>query len=135
VKYQDFLRPAVQRVVFDRVREVVTQSVHLKELELHAHLTVDEMARRLVMSLEHRLLRGVPTEYQDEVAFSWPADWWQAFKERWFPRWLLKKYPVAYRTEVVARKLVEHRYCPHIRTPPGNGDKVCFDYLLAKDEW
>ena len=28
--------------------------------------------------------------------FQYPADWWQAFKERWFPEWLLKKYPVRY---------------------------------------
>lgn len=26
--------------------------------------------------------------------YSYPADWWQATKERWFPRWLLRRYPV-----------------------------------------
>lgn len=25
-----------------------------------------------------------------------PRDWWQAFKERWFPNWLLNRYPVDY---------------------------------------
>jgi hypothetical protein len=28
--------------------------------------------------------------------FKYPADWWQALKERWFPRWLLKRFPVVY---------------------------------------
>lgn len=23
-----------------------------------------------------------------------PADWWQAFKDRWFPGWLKSKFPV-----------------------------------------
>ena len=28
----------------------------------------------------------------------YPLDWWQAFKERWFPKWLLKWKPVVYHT-------------------------------------
>jgi hypothetical protein len=27
----------------------------------------------------------------------YPATWWDAFKERWFPQWLLTRYPAAYR--------------------------------------
>ena len=23
-----------------------------------------------------------------------PADWWQSFKQRWFPKWLLRRFPV-----------------------------------------
>lgn len=25
-----------------------------------------------------------------------PTDWWQAFKERWYPGFLLRRYPVKY---------------------------------------
>jgi hypothetical protein len=31
----------------------------------------------------------------------YPRDWWQAFKERWFPKWLLEKYPVDYHIVVL----------------------------------
>lgn len=31
-----------------------------------------------------------------KVTFKYPSDWWQAFKERWFPAWLLKRYPIFY---------------------------------------
>ncbi len=24
----------------------------------------------------------------------YPADWWQAFKDRWFPEWALKRWPI-----------------------------------------
>ena len=35
------------------------------------------------------------TEHVSELPkFTYPADWWQAFKARWFPRWLLRRYPV-----------------------------------------
>ena len=30
---------------------------------------------------------------QEEELCSYPADWWAAFKLRWFPVWLLKRYP------------------------------------------
>ena len=31
-----------------------------------------------------------------KVSFKYPADWREAFKERWFKGWLLKRYPVRY---------------------------------------
>jgi len=27
---------------------------------------------------------------------AWPATWWDAFKERWYPAWAKKKWPVRY---------------------------------------
>lgn len=30
-------------------------------------------------------------------SIQYPRDWWQAFKERWYPKWLLAKYPVRYK--------------------------------------
>ena len=31
----------------------------------------------------------------------WPATWWQHVKERFFPRWLLRRFPVRYDQYVV----------------------------------
>lgn len=30
----------------------------------------------------------------DKKTIKYPKDWWEAFKERWFPRWLKKRYPI-----------------------------------------
>lgn len=38
---------------------------------------------------------------QEEDLCRYPADWWQALKERWFPEWLKRKTPVVW-TEVIA---------------------------------
>ena len=32
---------------------------------------------------------------EEELA-KYPATWWQAFKETFFPKWLLRKFPVQY---------------------------------------
>ena len=42
-------------------------------------------------------IRGyVWAEHIDDYQRRWPADWWQHFKERWFPAWALKRWPVRY---------------------------------------
>ena len=33
-------------------------------------------------------------ESLQEKTVKYPSNWWQAFKDRWFPEWLLEKYPV-----------------------------------------
>lgn len=43
-----------------------------------------------------------------------PADWWQAFKARWFPVWALERWPVSHRRiRTVVRKI---RMCPHVKS-------------------
>lgn len=41
--------------------------------------------------------------------FSAPADWWQHFKQRWFPAWALRRWPVALKKET-QRKSVTHKF-------------------------
>lgn len=36
----------------------------------------------------------------------YPFDWWEAFKERWFPRFLLKRYPVKYKKVILDVKKI-----------------------------
>lgn len=47
---------------------------------------------------------------EDEVEVSRPIDWWEAFKERWFPRWALRRWPVMRR---VFKRKVYAAVCPH----------------------
>ncbi len=30
----------------------------------------------------------------EEQVYDYPADWLEWFKQRWFPKWLIKKYPI-----------------------------------------
>lgn len=39
------------------------------------------------------LLASYPVK---QVDICYPADWWEASKERWFPGWLLRRWPVEY---------------------------------------
>lgn len=42
-----------------------------------------------------------------------PRDWWQAFRERWFPRRWLRRHPVIYDEIYIDRQLYGG-VCPHV---------------------
>jgi hypothetical protein len=74
------------------------KSVTLDKLVFGLELKI---AREVVSEKDHYIgyrVRGYvwSQDAGKKVEFKYPADWWQAFKERWFPEWLLKRYPVAY---------------------------------------
>lgn len=50
---------------------------------------------------------------KEEIEAVYPTDWWQAFKERWFPYWLLRRYPVRY-TKIVAKHLFPEATVPNL---------------------
>jgi hypothetical protein len=64
-----------------------------------------------------------------EFSASWPATWWQHLKQRWFPAWALRRWPV--RMETKAESKVEtHRFkcvalLPNFRyqAPPETGSE------------
>lgn len=37
--------------------------------------------------------------FRREFTCSYPASWWQHFKQRWFPEWLLRRFPVELETK------------------------------------
>ena len=44
-----------------------------------------------------RLKRYVLSERLADETVSWPATWWDAFKDRWFPHWALRRWPVQWK--------------------------------------
>lgn len=75
---------------------------------------IDRQKRAMVAELTAYVARMEVERIQFKR--QWPADWWQAFKERWFPKWLKDRFPVRY--EVF--EIDERRYaiCPHLRLDP-----------------
>lgn len=70
------------------------------------------LAGTLVISLDSYVV-GMPEE-RIVIREKWPKDWWQAFRERWFPAFWLRKRPVQY-NEIDIDKTVFKRVCPHVR--------------------
>ena len=67
------------------------------------------------------------------VTIEYPADWWQAFKKRWFPGWALERWPVL----LQCHKVETHRVCPHLAVPPdaGYGEQIHFMFLENENDY
>lgn len=94
---------------FDEVlgRHRTHRTVTLQENRLKSRAVVEdfEFANLDIQYLQDRILNRSILELKARVAgndiktvVKYPSDWKQAFKERWFPVWLLNKYPVEYTT-------------------------------------
>ena len=58
----------------------------------------DTIALRVIQLVYGRTMEEVKAEY--------PADWWEAFKERWLPAWAKKRWPVRWvRVRLEAKEL------------------------------
>lgn len=60
--------------------------------ELRPEIVVNQIAEELAVEL-HKILCG---EVLEKATISYPKDWWEAVKERFFPLWLRRKFPVEY---------------------------------------
>ncbi len=81
-----------EEVVLEKIQIAVTRIIP-RDLLQHQELVVsmadpwgEELAIRLQGFIWGRSLQ--PVEY------SWPKDWWEHFKERWFPIWAKHRWPV-----------------------------------------
>lgn len=62
----------------------------------------NELGRYMV----HRLTTYLASEHQDPFVYETPKSWWQMFKSRYFPMWLLKRFPAQFnRHELTVKTL------------------------------
>lgn len=67
-----------------------TELSHMYDAEVY----LDYVAEDMVVTLATRI------PYKDIKEIRHPEDWWQHVKERWFPSFLLKRFPVKYKKYV-----------------------------------
>ena len=106
-------------VELEKVRYAVRQSFDKSFLrEIVVHDQVDQLADTIVFHLEGSILGDCQPCAPEEV----PVDWWDAFKSRWFPGWLKRRYPPRFRTVYKRQaKLYVGPDCPTVR-----GDRLYY---------
>jgi len=82
----------VKRLTLERMKFSLRQILSGAFVESMVDLEVDRMADHIAADLTGIVL-GHKFQHHE---VKYPADWWQAVKERWFPRWAKKRWPVVY---------------------------------------
>lgn len=85
------MNAAIREVVLERLT-VAARAIIAPELAEEPALSVfvPEMCRGLCL----QIVQAVAGEELARVSVSYPDGWWQAFRQRWLPRWWLARYPV-----------------------------------------
>lgn len=102
-----------EKVVCEVLRYQVQQllskeTMLMRNSELKAW--IDQQARGMILELRTMAVAKHRKEEIDWVKY--PSDWWEAFKERWFPKWMLRRWPVNYKRKVVQQNV--YHCCPHM---------------------
>ena len=107
--------PDAHSITLEKIRVQIVREMREADLAgLCEGMTVEEYARYeagTIVQMFRSYVLGMGTE---KVGCEWPATWWQHLKQRWFPRWALRRWPVrlAKREFTVYKKV-----CPHLGVP------------------
>lgn len=70
------------------------QAILDTDIPLPYGMRLEEMKSEVVNQLVYRMTAEIYGHNIEPVTVSYPATWWQHFKERHFPKFLLKRFPV-----------------------------------------
>jgi len=101
--------PKITQTTLERIKLVVLQYITQELAEQFAiepkaeiHTATDWMGQEIVL----RVVQEVYGNELERIEAVYPADWWEAFKERWLPAWAKKRWPVKHKkVQLVAQEL------------------------------
>ena len=68
----------------------------------------------LVMMVKTWILDGHKVDRLESIEIEFPATWWDHWKLEHGPKWLVKRWPVVYKSQQVTKAIHQHYVCPHI---------------------
>ncbi len=112
---------------FVATNELILEKVQVMALVHLGATTVEAMDVRSAYDLSGELLYSIRTfilaeeMYRVDRTVSYPADWWQAFKQRWFPARMKRRWPVKMHDEhIVLRRVATYPYANRVIDWLGN---------------
>ncbi len=113
----------------DFIRVTSKATVSHRELERSfrpLEIVIEQMANELAIKV-HAFIACMPQE-RIVIDREWPADWWQAFRERWFPQWWLIRHPIRHERVYINQRIYSN-ICPHIQK---DNKSMHLDFLASR---
>jgi len=76
---------------------------------------VEQVRDYICNDIHYRVQGFIWGQRQPDRIISYPASWWEAFKERWFPLALLRRFPVEYIEYTISATVLYPEY--HVAIP------------------
>ena len=123
----------IRQVILERVRWQFSKAVTYDSIR-NARINVEDFGDLVGEMMVVEATMSLPGLADEMIVIheSYPQDWWQAVKERWFPQWLLNRFPVKYKEINIEEKRFKS-VCPHAWLPEDQ-DKHTIHWLNWCDE-
>lgn len=118
----------MNQVTLEKIRFAMLQRVSRHMLDPKVEISIDPLLDTIDFEIKGSLL-GEDIRIYEKY---YPADWWQHFKERWFPAWLKRRFPVRYATYQVKVKAVYPDFKPSF--PVGDQRYITIAYVSDDGE-
>lgn len=95
----------------------------------------NEVINDLVFRLKAELMAEKLEDRKQTVTFEFPKSWWQHFKQEYFPKWLLNRFPV--KLTSCEKTVIFKRYATYPELPvvfPETGRVVFKEYVIKKEQ-
>ena len=115
----------------------VYASKHLADYQgMASGLKIEEylspVIQEMVLILRGYCASGHLPMRTETVTVEWPITWWQAFKQAYFPSWLIKKFPVQMQERLIECSVHHYFVCPHVKVPThGNGMNYHIQFMAT----
>lgn len=89
----EYARSSYPQVTLEKIAFGLEQHISPRLLQ-DAHVKLEKILGDNIEMQLRGYLWG--EQWPEREAARYPSDWWQALKERWFPRWARQRWPVRY---------------------------------------
>lgn len=120
-----------EKIILEKLKIEIAESF---PAYISANLTVEQVYRELASQMVYHLHSFIwARKIKNETITSSenvPVDWLEHLKERFAPKWFLKKHPVKYRRIATVKNYNVYHTCPHINYPVD--DRQHMEFLMGK---
>lgn len=121
----------LERVIIDKLKFSLSHKVSseiLREINISSY--IEQISNDIVLRVEGFLFSKTHKETIVFDTVKVPVDWWEAVKERFFPMFLILRYPIKYRTIQTVIKNNITRTCPHLNIA---SSREHVEFLITKE--
>lgn len=125
----------VAQHTLDVLRYKIQETADLQALRgarLEPEVIIDQMGDRILYRLRADILgKRMDERTVESERVQYPCNWIEAVKERWFPKWAKKKWPVRYTVKQLSVRVRFDVLYPEIEVPQANSQTFYFMERLS----
>lgn len=103
-EHPDYAAVDASLVVLKKFKRIAYTAISSELAKYFSEPCMVDIAEHWLDDIMLRVVQPMWGETLDKIEVRYPADWWEAFKERWLPRWAKKRWPIRYTVKTMTAR-------------------------------